>query len=78
MMVIMAVRCKGWRVLAGPMFLRDSKEIDCMLTIGLCDDEEPDLRILREIIGRYAKLRHISCDIREFPSGEDQIGRAHV
>jgi two-component system, LytTR family, response regulator LytT len=44
-----------------------------MLTIGLCDDEGPDLDKLRVMIERYARLKHISCDVRGFSSGEDLL-----
>lgn len=48
-------------------------EIDRMLSIGLCDDDSPDLENLRLIIERYTRLRHISCALRSFSSGEDLL-----
>ncbi len=44
-----------------------------MLTIGLCDDEEPDLDKLSAMIERYTRLKHVSCEIRGFSSGEDLL-----
>jgi DNA-binding LytR/AlgR family response regulator len=73
MMIVMAARLKAHRAQADQALARGSTEIDCMLAIGLCDDEEPDLENLRAMIERYARLKHLPCDIRGFSSGEDLL-----
>ncbi len=44
-----------------------------MVSIGLCDDEEPELENLRGLVASYAHGRGLRFDISGFGSGEDLL-----
>ncbi|MBU0927897.1 MAG: LytTR family DNA-binding domain-containing protein [Spirochaetes bacterium] len=44
-----------------------------MVSIGICDDEEPELESLRGLVAAYARGRGLRFEISSFGSGEDLL-----